>query len=42
LDSLAIQSMYAEHVSRRRDRAFLLWKVLNFMIWANRFSVRVA
>ena len=42
LDNGAIQAMYDEHISRRRDRSFLLWKVLNFMIWANRISVRFA
>jgi len=42
LDNAAIQAMYDEHISRRRDRSFLLWKVLNFTIWANRISVRFA
>jgi asparagine synthase (glutamine-hydrolysing) len=39
LDRAAVLALYDEHVSRRRDRSFLLWKILNFMIWANRFRV---
>ena len=36
-----IQSLYDEHTSRRRDRSFLLWKILNFMIWANHNGVKL-
>jgi len=36
-----IQSLYNEHTSRRRDRSFLLWKILNFMIWANHSGVKL-
>lgn len=39
LDVPAIHALYDEHVSRRRDRSFLLWKILNLMIWANRNRV---
>jgi asparagine synthase (glutamine-hydrolysing) len=42
LDSASIQSLYDEHTSRRRDRSFLLWKILNFMIWANHNRVKLA
>jgi asparagine synthase (glutamine-hydrolysing) len=37
LDERVIASLFAEHVERRRDRSFLLWKMLNFMVWSNRF-----
>ena len=37
-----IKVLYDEHTSRRRDRAFLLWKILNFMIWANQSGVKLA
>lgn len=39
LDVKVIHGWYDEHVSRRRDRSFLLWKVLNFMIWANKSKI---
>lgn len=42
LDVAAIRALYGEHASRRRDRSFLLWKILNFMIWANHSRVNVA
>ena len=41
-NSAAIQAMYDQHVSNQRDRSFLLWKLLNFMIWANRTEVSFA
>jgi asparagine synthase (glutamine-hydrolysing) len=34
-----IESIYSDHLERRNSRAFLLWKLLNFMIWANRSGV---
>lgn len=37
LDTNFINGLYAEHSERRRDRSFLLWKMLNFMVWSNRF-----
>ena len=42
LDDKTIERWYDEHISRRHDRAFLLWKLLNFMIWMNqgRISLR--
>jgi asparagine synthase (glutamine-hydrolysing) len=39
LDEITIHALYDEHVSRRRDRSFLLWKLLNFLIWANQTRV---
>jgi len=39
LDGQRIAVLYDEHVSRRRDRSFLLWKLLNLMIWANSTNV---
>ncbi len=39
LDKAVILALYKEHSARRRDRSFLLWKILNFMIWANRYKV---
>ena len=39
LNSRTVHDWYDEHVSRRRDRAFLLWKLLNFLIWANQSRV---
>lgn len=38
-DGPGLKKMYEDHVSGRRDRSFLLWKVLNFMIWSNRTGV---
>ncbi len=42
MDSVAVQVLYKDHVSRQRDSSFLLWKILNFMIWANCVSVSFA
>lgn len=39
LDGAVIQEIYKDHVSRRRERSFLLWKILNLMIWANRKKI---
>jgi len=36
LDDSVIRSLHTEHTAERRDRTFLLWKILMFMIWANR------
>lgn len=36
LDDAVIRALHAEHTTGRRDRSFLLWKVLMFTIWANR------
>jgi asparagine synthase (glutamine-hydrolysing) len=35
LDTRAVAAMHQAHATQRRDRSFLLWKVLNFTIWAN-------
>lgn len=42
LDRATIMAMYDQHCSRRRDRSFLLWKVLNLMIWANTVPISFA
>ena len=42
LCNATIEVLYDEHKSRRRDRAFLLWKILNFMIWSNQSGVKLA
>jgi asparagine synthase (glutamine-hydrolysing) len=42
LDRALILKRYKEHESGERDRSFLLWKILNFVIWANRTSVALA
>jgi asparagine synthase (glutamine-hydrolysing) len=39
LDVGTIRRIHDDHVERRRDRAFLLWKVLNLMVWSNRHGV---
>ena len=36
------KGMFDEHVSRKRDRSFILWKILNFVIWANRREIKLA
>lgn len=35
LDRGYIEGLYRQQLARAHDHAFLLWKVLNFMIWAN-------
>jgi asparagine synthase (glutamine-hydrolysing) len=39
LDGATIRSLYGEHLAERRNYSFLLWKIMNFMIWANRYRV---
>lgn len=39
LDIQVIRHLHKQHVERRQDRSFLLWKILNFAIWANMQSV---
>lgn len=34
LNSKVIQKLYNEHISRYHDHSFLLWKILNLMIWS--------
>ena len=41
LDSTVITVLYDEHTSQKRDHSFLLWKILNFMVWVNRFRIRL-
>lgn len=38
LNIIEIQKLYAEHRKGVRDHGFLLWKILNFMIWSNSMS----
>ena len=40
LDEARINTLYNEHLSCRRDRSFILWKILNFMIWSNKRSIQ--
>lgn len=42
LEEITIRAWFDEHASCRRDRSFMLWKVLNFMIWANQTGIRFA
>ena len=39
LDENHICNVYRDHVNNIHKRAFLLWKILNFMIWANQTSI---
>ncbi len=39
LDAAAVEAAFNAHSSRGRDRSFLLWKILNFTIWANTSKV---
>jgi asparagine synthase (glutamine-hydrolysing) len=41
LDTSRINEMYATYAAGQRDRSFMLWKLLNFMIWCNRCAIRV-
>jgi asparagine synthase (glutamine-hydrolysing) len=40
LNTIRIRTWYSEHESRRRDRSFLLWKILNFMIFINNSNMQ--
>ena len=39
LNKPIIDTWYREHETRSRDRSFMLWKILNFMIWVNNSNV---
>jgi asparagine synthase (glutamine-hydrolysing) len=39
LNNTFILELYKEHELRYRDRSFLLWKILSFMIWANKYHI---
>jgi asparagine synthase (glutamine-hydrolysing) len=39
LDQGCVQRLYGQHLERQKDHSFLLWKVLNLMIWANQGHV---
>lgn len=36
-----INNLFSEHQCGKRDRSFLLWKLLNLAVWANRSGVKV-
>lgn len=42
LDLDFVERSYAEHAAGRRDRGFLLWKLLNFLLWSNSRKVNFA
>jgi len=39
LDQIYIHSLFDDHICRRKDNGFLLWKIMNLVIWSNRYSV---
>lgn len=39
LDENYVLSLFEDHVSGRKDNGFILWKVMNLMIWSNRYNV---
>lgn len=39
LDQKYVHSLFDDHISRRKDNGFLLWKIMNLVIWSNRYSV---
>jgi len=41
LDEGRITALFDDFVAGRRNCGFLLWKLLNFMIWSNRLNVSV-
>lgn len=42
LNRAVIKNLYDEHSAQKRDRSFLLWKILNFAIWANHRKIKIA
>ena len=40
LDMRHVENLYERTGAGRRDDSYMLWKVLNFMIWANHSDVR--
>ena len=39
IDSVYVQQRYEEYLSGKKDNSFLLWKLLNLMIWSNQHEV---
>jgi asparagine synthase (glutamine-hydrolysing) len=37
LDRASLDTAFAEHRARRRDRGFLLWKMLQLALWSGRY-----
>ena len=40
LNNNYILNLYEEHISRKRDRSFILWKILNFILWAKIYNIK--
>jgi asparagine synthase (glutamine-hydrolysing) len=39
LDTARVRALYDEHLHRRRDHGFLLWKLLNLTLWMRKYDV---
>ncbi|MFP3977880.1 asparagine synthase (glutamine-hydrolyzing) [Marinobacter sp. KMM 10035] len=39
LDQNLVYSLFDDHIYRRKDNGFLLWKIMNLVIWSNRYNV---
>ena len=39
LDQNLVYSLFDDHICRRKDNGFLLWKIMNLVIWSNRYNV---
>lgn len=42
LDGSVLRRWYGETDSGTHDRSYMLWKMLNFMVWANQTRIRIA
>ncbi|MEO8683024.1 MAG: asparagine synthase C-terminal domain-containing protein, partial [Vicinamibacterales bacterium] len=42
LDTARIRQVYDDYDKGRQDSSFLLWKLLNLMIWCNQTGIRIA
>ena len=40
LNNKYILRLFEEHISRKRDRSFILWKLLNFILWAKIYKIK--
>jgi asparagine synthase (glutamine-hydrolysing) len=41
LDTRRVHEMYATYAAGERDQSFMLWKLLNYMIWCNRNAIQM-
>jgi asparagine synthase (glutamine-hydrolysing) len=42
LENSVIERLYNEHLNNKRDHSFLLWKILNYLVWMNGKNIKIS